>query len=164
MPYCLAATSHCQNQCWRIIYEACWHETGGNSQKMLSVCLYKKYMKFTYLKIQLHLKGAQGLNLCLQKEAQESKQYASDNREACCLTEPCKTMYVFTHPCQNLSYSVSKHCPGALLVSILTSNKTWRTRNAVRSSNGDCEKTTQHFAMMSASDLFVGYMWSSMAS
>ena len=56
------------------------------------------------------------------------------------------------------------HCPGALLVSILTSNKTWRTRNAVRSSNGDCEKTTQHFAMMSASDLFVGYMLSSMAS
>ena len=56
------------------------------------------------------------------------------------------------------------HCPGALLVSILTSNKTWRTRNAVRSSNGDCEKTTQHFAMMSASDLFIGCMWSSMAS
>ena len=55
------------------------------------------------------------------------------------------------------------HCPGALLVSILTSNKTWRTRNAVRSSNGDCEKTTQHFAMMSASYLFVGYMRSSMA-
>ena len=46
---------------------------------------------------------------------------------------------------------------------ILTSNKTWRTRNAVRSSNVDCEKTTQHFAMMSASDLFVGYMRSSMA-
>ena len=56
------------------------------------------------------------------------------------------------------------HCPGALLVSILTSNKTWRTRIAVRSSNGDCEKTTQHFAMMSASDSFVGYMRSSMAS
>ena len=50
------------------------------------------------------------------------------------------------------------HCPGALLVSILTSNKTWRTRNAVRSSDGDCEKTTQYFAMMSASDLFVGYI------
>ena len=56
------------------------------------------------------------------------------------------------------------HCPGALLVSILTSNKTWRTRNAMRSSNGDCEKTMQHFAMMSASDLFVWYMRSSMAS
>ena len=56
------------------------------------------------------------------------------------------------------------HCTGALLVSILTSNKTWRTRNAVRSSNGNCEKTTQHFAMMSVSDLFVGYMRSSMAS
>ena len=55
------------------------------------------------------------------------------------------------------------HCPGALLVSILTSNKTWRTRNAVRSSNGDCEKTAQHFAMMSASDFFVGYIRSSMA-
>ena len=45
---------------------------------------------------------------------------------------------------------------GALLVSILTSNKTWRTRNAVRSSNSDCEKTTQHFAMMSASDFSLG--------
>ena len=56
------------------------------------------------------------------------------------------------------------HCPGALLVSILTSNKTWRTRSAVRSSKGDCEKTTQHFAMMSAIDLFVGYIRSSMAS
>ena len=56
------------------------------------------------------------------------------------------------------------HCPGALLVSILTSNKTWRTRNAVRSSNGDCEKTAQNFAMMSASDFFVGYMRSSMVS
>ena len=43
-------------------------------------------------------------------------------------------------------------------------NKTWRTRNAVRSSNGDCEKTTQHFAMMSASDLFIGYMRSSMVN
>ena len=59
---------------------------------------------------------------------------------------------------------VNIHCPGALLVSILTSNKTWRTLNAVRSSNGDCEKTTQHFTIMSASDLFVGYMRSSMAS
>ena len=56
------------------------------------------------------------------------------------------------------------HCPGALLVSILTSNKTWRTRNAVRSSNGDCGKTTQHFAMMPGSYLFIGYMQSSMAS
>ena len=56
------------------------------------------------------------------------------------------------------------HCPGALLVCILTSNETWRTRNVVRSSNGDCDKTTQHFAMMSAGDLFVGYMRSSMAS
>ena len=59
---------------------------------------------------------------------------------------------------------IMKHCPGALLASILTSNKTWRTRNTVRSSNGDCEKTTQHFAMMSASEFFVGYMRSSMAS
>ena len=54
--------------------------------------------------------------------------------------------------------------PGALLISILNSNKTWRTRNAVRSSNGDCEKTTQHLAMVSASDLFVGYMRSLMGS
>ena len=46
---------------------------------------------------------------------------------------------------------------------LITSNKTWRTRNAVTSSNRDCEKTTQHFAMMSTSDLFVGYMRSSMA-
>ena len=37
-----------------------------------------------------------------------------------------------------------RYCPGALLVSILTSyNKIWRTRNAARSSNGDCGKTTQ---------------------
>ena len=34
----------------------------------------------------------------------------------------------------------------------------------MRSSNVDGEKTTQHFAMMSASDFFVGYMRSSMAS
>ena len=64
----------------------------------------------------------------------------------------------------NMGLVAKQHCPGALHVSILTSKKTWRTRNAVRSSNGDYEKTTQHFAMMSASDLFVGYMRSSMAS
>ena len=63
-----------------------------------------------------------------------------------------------------LFYPYLIHCPGAVLASILTSNKTWRTRNAVRSSDGNCEKTTQHFAMMSASDLFVGYKRSSMAS
>ena len=34
----------------------------------------------------------------------------------------------------------------------------------MRSSNGDCEKTTQYFAMMLANDFFVGYMRSSMAS
>ena len=59
---------------------------------------------------------------------------------------------------------VVTHCPGALLVSILMGNKTWRTRNAVRYSNGDCGKTMQHFAMMSASDFFVWYMRSSMGS
>ena len=52
------------------------------------------------------------------------------------------------------SLSSNSHCPGALLVSILTSNKTWRTRNAVGSSNAEYGKTTQHFAMMSASDFF----------
>ena len=70
------------------------------------------------------------------------------------------TVYRFSHQSKHICHSI--HCPGALLVSIL--NKTWRTRNAVRSSNGDWEKTTQHFAMMSASDLFVGCMRSSMAS
>ena len=33
----------------------------------------------------------------------------------------------------------------------------------MRSSNGDCEETMHNFAMMSASDLFVGYMQSSTA-
>ena len=58
----------------------------------------------------------------------------------------------------HVRWAKNTHCPGALLVSILTSNNTWRTRNAVKSLNDDYEKTTQHFAMMSASDLFIGYM------
>ena len=85
-----------------------------------------------------------------------------------CLSCDCKQIVIQTEEieaimcCDTTAFIL--HYPGALLVSILTSNKTWRTRNVVRSSNGDCEKTTQHFAMMSASDLFVGYMRSSMAS
>ena len=58
----------------------------------------------------------------------------------------------------------SNHCPGVLLISILASNKTWRTRNAARSANGDCGKITQYFAMISASHFFVCYMRSSMGS
>ena len=58
-------------------------------------------------------------------------------------------------PTDNFTENLN-HFPGALLVSILPSKKTWRTRNAARSSNDDCEKTTQHFAMMSESDFLLG--------
>ena len=95
---------------------------------------------------------------------------------------PCRAAPTFRHWHHShikIFYLVSFHyvcirftrlytLPGALLVSILTSiltsNKTWRTRNAGKSSNGDCEKITQYFAMMSASDLFAGCMRPSMAS
>ena len=49
------------------------------------------------------------------------------------------------------------HCPVALIISILTSNITWRMRNAVRSSNGDCGIITQHFYLMSMSVFYLVY-------
>ena len=79
------------------------------------------------------------------------------------IVSDCHDGHLLAVPVTTTAYG-NFHCPGALLVCILTSNKTWRTRNAVRSSNGDCEKTTQHFAMMSASDLFVGYIRPTMTS
>ena len=61
-------------------------------------------------------------------------------------------------------YEIIYHWPGALPINILTSNKKCRTCNAASSSNGHCGETAQHIDWMSASDLFVGYIWSLMGS
>ena len=76
-----------------------------------------------------------------QSQEQNGRYFAADISKSIFLK---KTYCVFVQNSRKIvpiGPTGKYHCPGALLVSILKRNKTWRTQNAVRSSNGDCEKS-----------------------
>ena len=65
MSYCLEASSQCLKQCWLITNSFCCIHMRAISKEILTIPNCQMSLKITFLKLLLHLQGANELNLIL---------------------------------------------------------------------------------------------------